>query len=166
MRAVLGELVFSTADEPMEAVVGRRLLERGQTPGGGRVAHRWAGGVAARGGARSRARGSGAGSWPTPATVKFDLLDVPAGPVVSEAAAEAMADGVRRRLGADIGLVHHRGGRSRPSRRGRPPGTVWLGMAIGEEVDAVRVQLPGDRDRVRQMTRDLPPRPACAKQTG
>jgi nicotinamide mononucleotide (NMN) deamidase PncC len=34
---------------------------------------------------------------------------------------------------------------------GQPPGTVWLGLAVGEERSAVHVRLPGDRDRVRQM---------------
>ena len=34
---------------------------------------------------------------------------------------------------------------------GEPAGTVWLGLAIGDDVDAIRLRLPGDRDRVRQM---------------
>ncbi len=63
--------------------------------------------------------------------VKFDVLDVPEGPVVSEAAAKAMADGVRRLLEADVGLVDHRRGRARPSRRASRPGTVWLGRGGG-----------------------------------
>jgi nicotinamide mononucleotide (NMN) deamidase PncC len=33
---------------------------------------------------------------------------------------------------------------------GQPPGTVWLGMAVGDDVSAVQLHLPGDRDRVRQ----------------
>ena len=36
--------------------------------------------------------------------VKFDVLGVPEGPVVSEPAAAAMAEGARRVLGADVGL--------------------------------------------------------------
>ena len=60
--------------------------------------------------------------------VKFDVLDVPEGPVISEAAAKAMADGVRRLLQADVGISHHRRRRARPSRRGSrraPCGSAW-----------------------------------------
>jgi nicotinamide mononucleotide (NMN) deamidase PncC len=28
---------------------------------------------------------------------------------------------------------------------------VWLGLAVGDEVDAVHLRLPGDRIRVRQL---------------
>ena len=35
---------------------------------------------------------------------------------------------------------------------GHPPGTVWLGMAIDDDVDAVLLRLPGDRERVRQFS--------------
>ena len=90
--------------------------------------------------------------------VKIDLLDVPEGPVVSEAAAKAMADGVRRRLGADIG-ISTTGVAGPTAQDGEPPGTVWLGMAMGDEVTAVRVQLPGDRDAGPPDERDLAPRP-------
>jgi nicotinamide-nucleotide amidase len=69
---------------------------------------------------------------------------------VSEAAAAAMADGVRRRLGADVGLATT--GVAGPTEQdGEPPGTVWIGIAVDDDVSAVRVRLPGDRDRVRQM---------------
>ncbi len=35
---------------------------------------------------------------------------------------------------------------------GQPPGTVWLGVALGDSVEATLVRLPGDRERVRQMS--------------
>jgi nicotinamide-nucleotide amidase len=149
VRAVLGSLVFSAADEPMEAVVGRLLVGRGETLA---VAESLTGGlVAARivsvPGASAWFRG-GVVAYAT--DVKAELLDVPPGPVVSEAAAVAMADGVRRRLGADVGLSTT--GVAGPAEQdGQPPGTVWLGLAVGDDVDAVRVRLPGDRDRVRQL---------------
>ncbi len=149
VRAVLGSLVFSAADEPMEAVVGRLLVGRGETLA---VAESLTGGlVAARivsvPGASAWFRG-GVVAYAT--DVKAELLDVPPGPVVSEAAAVAMADGVRRRLGADVGLSTT--GVAGPAEQdGEPPGTVWLGLAVGDDVDAVRVRLPGDRDRVRQL---------------
>jgi nicotinamide-nucleotide amidase len=83
--------------------------------------------------------------------VKVDLLGVPEGPVVSEAAAMAMADGVRRRLGADVGLATT-GVAGPAEQEGQPPGTVWLGVALGGDVSAIHVRLPGDRDRVRQLS--------------
>ena len=149
VRAVLGDIVFSGADEPMEQVVGRRLHDLGLTLA---VAESLTGGlVAARlveiPGASAWFRG---GIVAYDSQVKFDLLDVPVGPVVSEAAAMTMADGVRRRLGADVGLSTT-GVAGPDEMEGQGPGTVWLGYAIGDVVDAVRVQLPGDRTRVRQM---------------
>ena len=67
--------------------------------------------------------------------VKFDLLDVPEGPVVSEDAAKAMADGVRRVLHADVGIATT-GVAGPAEQEGQPPGTVWLGVAVGDDVEA------------------------------
>jgi nicotinamide mononucleotide (NMN) deamidase PncC len=61
-----------------------------------------------------------------------------------------MADGVRRRLGADVGLAAT-GVAGPTEQEGQPVGTVWLGLALGDVVDAVQIRLPGDRDRIRQM---------------
>ena len=149
VRALLGSLVFSAADEPMEAVIGRMLEERGRTLAvaesltGGLLASR----LVAVPGASAWFRG---GIVSYASDVKHDLLEVPPGPVVSEAAAVAMADAVRRRLGADVG-VSTTGVAGPTEQDGQPAGTVWLGLALGEEVDAVRIHLPGDRERVRQM---------------
>ena len=35
---------------------------------------------------------------------------------------------------------------------GQPAGTVWLGVAVGDQVEARQLRLPGDRDRVRQLS--------------
>jgi nicotinamide-nucleotide amidase len=149
VAAVLGDVVFSTEDLPMEAEVGRLLVARGCTLAvaesltGGLLASR----IVAVPGASAWFRG-GLVAYAT--DVKVGLLEVPEGPVVSEAAAGAMAQGVRRLLGADIGLATT--GVAGPTNQdGEPPGTVWLGLALGDEVGAVRIRLPGDRDRVRQM---------------
>ena len=83
--------------------------------------------------------------------VKFDVLDVPEGPVVSEDAAKAMADGVRRLLKADVGIATT-GVAGPAEQEGQPPGTVWLGVAVGDDVEARLLRLPGDRDRVRQLS--------------
>jgi nicotinamide-nucleotide amidase len=148
IEAILGGLIFSTEDLPMEAEVGKLLLARGQTLAvaesltGGLLASR----VVAVAGASDWFRG-GVVSYAS--DVKHDLLDVPEGPVVSEVAACAMAANVRHRLGADVGLSTT--GVAGPTEQdGEPVGTVWIGLALGDEVGAVRIHLPGDRDRVRQ----------------
>jgi nicotinamide-nucleotide amidase len=150
VRAVLGPLVFSSADESMERVIGRRLEELGLTLA---VAESLTGGLVA-----SRlVEIPGSSAWfrggvvAYDSQVKFDLLDVPEGPVVSEVAAQAMADGVRRRLGADVG-ISTTGVAGPAEQEGQPPGTVWLGTAVGDRLEAVLIHLPGDRTRVRQMS--------------
>ena len=150
IRSVLGDLVFSGRDEPMEAVVGQLLVDRGLTLAvaesltGGLVAAR----IVAVAGSSGWFRG---GVVAYSSEVKQDVLKVPEGPVVSAEAAGAMADGVRRLLGADVGLSTT-GVAGPTEQEGKPPGTVWLGLAIGDDVDATLVQLPGDRDRIRQMS--------------
>ena len=62
--------------------------------------------------------------------VKHQLLDVPPGPVVSAEAAAAMADGVRRLLGADI-AVGLTGAGGPGGQDGQPPGTVFLALSDG-----------------------------------
>jgi nicotinamide-nucleotide amidase len=148
VRAVLGELVFAVDEETMEASVGRQLVACGLTLA---VAESVTGGlVQARivsvAGASEFFVG---GVVAYDSKVKFDLLRVPEGPVVSEAAATAMADGVRTLLGADVG-VSTTGVAGPTEQDGEPPGTVWLGLALGDRVEAVQIRLPGDRDRVRQ----------------
>jgi nicotinamide-nucleotide amidase len=62
--------------------------------------------------------------------VKHELLDVLPGPVVSPHAAEAMADGVRRLLKADLAVALS--GAGGPSGQdGQPPGTVFIGLSDG-----------------------------------
>jgi len=82
--------------------------------------------------------------------VKFAVLGVPEGPVVSEEAALAMAEGAQRVLGADVGLSVT--GVAGPTEQdGRPVGTVFVGLARpGHESQAVQFTVPGDRDRIRQ----------------
>ncbi len=82
--------------------------------------------------------------------VKFDVLGVPVGPVVSQAAAIAMAQGVRRVTDADVGLGIT-GVAGPEDQEGVAPGTIFVGLALADgSVDAREMHLPGDRDRVRQ----------------
>ncbi|MEO6115321.1 MAG: CinA family protein [Pseudolysinimonas sp.] len=70
--------------------------------------------------------------------------------------ARQMADGVRRRLGhdgvpADIGLATT--GVAGPEQQdGHPVGEVWLGLAIGDHLEAHGLTLGGDRESIRAAT--------------
>jgi nicotinamide-nucleotide amidase len=150
VRAILGDIVFSGEDLPMEGEVGRLLEARGMTVA---VAESLTGGLVA-----SRIVSvPGSSEWfkggvvAYDSQVKFDVLGVPEGPVISEQTATAMAEGVRRLLGADVGLATT-GVAGPTEQEGHPPGTVWLGIAMGDTVEATHLQLPGDRERVRQLT--------------
>jgi nicotinamide-nucleotide amidase len=143
----LGDIIFGVDDQSMEDVVANRLLGRGLTLG---VAESLTGGLIA-----SRlVNVAGASKWfrggvvSYASDVKYNVLGVPEGPVVSAAAARAMAEGVRRVLGADVGLSVT--GVAGPEEQdGQPAGTVFVGLALGEEITDVALRLPGDRPRVR-----------------
>lgn len=68
---------------------------------------------------------------------------------VSEPVAAAMADGVARRLAANVGVgttgIAGPGGGS----PGKPVGTVWIAVAAGPVRISRRFAVPGDRDAVR-----------------
>lgn len=149
VRAVVGDAVFGTDDETMESAVAALLSSRSQSLA---LAESLTGGlVAAR-----LVNVPGASTWFRGAVVaydspvKFSLLGVPEGPVVSARAARAMAVGARRVLGADVGLAVT--GVAGPEEQdGQRPGTVFVGLDRADgESDAVELHLPGDRERVRQ----------------
>jgi nicotinamide-nucleotide amidase len=82
--------------------------------------------------------------------VKFDVLGVPVGPVVTEAAAAAMAEGVCRATGADVGLGIT-GVAGPDEQEGVAPGTIFIGLRLPDGSTTTReVHVPGDRERVRQ----------------
>lgn len=74
--------------------------------------------------------------------VKYDLLGVPEGPVVSEAAALAMARGAGRLLGADIAVAVTGAGGPDPQ-DGQRPGTVWAATWPDHLGPAVLLHLSG-----------------------
>ncbi len=149
LERAAGDVVFGVDDEAIEHAVAAILTTTGATLG---LAESLTGGLAA-----SRlVNVPGASGWfrgsvvSYASEVKFEVLGVPHGPVVSEPAARAMADGARRVLGADIGLSIT--GVAGPDRQdGEPPGTVFVGLARpGRDTEAFGFNVPGDRDRVRQ----------------
>jgi nicotinamide-nucleotide amidase len=147
---LVGDWVFGVDDETMESVVLGLLRERGLTLAvaesvtGGYVAGR----ICAVPGASEVFIG-GVVSYAS--AVKHRLLDVPVGPVVTEEAAMAMAEGVRSLLGADVGLATT-GVAGPDAAEGKPVGTVCLAVSMGSGGETATIRLPGDRERIRQFT--------------
>ena len=145
----LGDIVFGVDGESMEVAVAQRLVARGLTFG---VAESLTGGLIA-----SRlVNVPGASAWfrggvvAYHSQVKFDVLGVPAGPVVTEPAAAAMAEGAARVTGADVGLGIT-GVAGPDEQEGVAPGTIFVGLTLpGEPTQTRQLRVPGDRERVRQ----------------
>ena len=145
---ILADYVFSTEDETMEQVIIELLRERGLTLGlaesltGGMICSRLAGVQ----GASSVLRG-GVVSYAS--DVKFDVLGVPEGPVVTEEAAIAMAEGACRVLGSDVAIATT-GVAGPDPLEGVAPGTAYLATTVDGVTEVGMVRFPGDRERVRQ----------------
>ena len=149
LASAAGDVVFGIDDEAIEDAVAKVLIRNDLSLG---LAESLTGGLAA-----SRlVNVPGASSWfrgsvvSYASEVKFDVLGVPEGPVVSQVAARAMAEGAQRILGADIGLSVT--GVAGPAEQdGQPVGTVFVGLARpGHRTEVVNFAVPGDRARVRQ----------------
>ena len=148
---IVGDVVFGFDADNMESVVLNLLREQGLTLGlaesvtGGLVSGR----LTSIPGASDVLRGSVV-SYAS--EVKFDLLDVPRGPVVSEDAAVAMAEGARRVLGADVALSLT--GVAGPAEQdGQPVGTLCIAVAMnGRSTVSTTLRMPGQRDQMRQMS--------------
>ena len=150
VRVLVDDIVFGVDEETMESAVLDLLRDQGLSLGvaesvtGGLVAGR----LTAVPGASEVFRG-GIVSYAT--SVKQQLLHVPPGPVVSEAAAAAMAKGAQRVLGCHVALALT--GVAGPTEQdGMPVGTLFVGVAIGDDVTVRQFRLPGQRDQMRQMS--------------
>ena len=159
IRERLGALVYAEGDEPLEAVAGRLLRERGMTLAvaesctGGLLAERvthiagasdyFLGGVVAYANAAKQAL----------LGVPAELLDQHG--AVSEPVARAMAEGARERFGADLALattgVSGPGGGSAE----KPVGTVCIALARDGGTHAERFVFPLDRARHRSLTAQI-----------
>lgn len=138
IRERLGDLIYAEGDEPMAAVVGRLLAERGATVA---VAESCTGGLIAE----LITAVPGSSGWFLGGVVAYansakqSLLGVPEPLLarhgaVSEPVARAMAEGVRERFGADIGVSTT--GISGPDggTDEKPVGLVHLAIAWGPGV--------------------------------
>jgi nicotinamide-nucleotide amidase len=152
---VLGAAVVSTDGQSLEAVVGQRLADRGWTIA---VAESCTGGLVT--GLLTDVPGSSAwvrgGVVAYANTVKVDQLGVDAGTLaaegaVSEAVARAMAEGVRARLEADVGLAITGIAGPGGGTPDKPVGTVAIALSGPREV-ARTFHFGGDRQMVRQFS--------------
>ena len=147
LRDELGNLIFGVDDETMESTIIDLLRRAGFTLAlaesvtGGMIGAR----ITNVPGASDVFRG---GLISYASDVKFSLLGVPEGPVVNAETAEAMASGVRRLLGADVGLAIT-GVAGPAGQDGVEPGTVFVGWDVLGVVRSKRVSVPGDRERIR-----------------
>jgi nicotinamide-nucleotide amidase len=150
VREIAGDLVFGVNDDTMESVVLDLLRRRRLTIGvaesvtGGLVAGR----LTATPGASDVVRG---GVVAYASEVKFDVLNVPHGPVVSEEVAAKMATEVRRVVGAEVGLALT--GVAGPAEQdGRKVGTLCMAIAFPDgSVESSTVMLPGERKMMREL---------------
>jgi nicotinamide-nucleotide amidase len=155
IREELGDIIYGTDDDTLETVVGQLLRDRGLTLAtaesltggllGGRVtgiagsSDYYLGGVVAY---ATDAKASQLGVDPA-------LLEAE-GPV-SEPVAAAMAAGVRKVLGADLGLATT--GVAGPTEQsGRRVGTLCLGVADATGTATSTLTAPGDRTQIRLWT--------------
>ena len=151
VRGQVGDIVFGVDEQNMEAVVLQMLRDKKLTLGvaesvtGGLVAGR----LTAIAGASDVFRGA---IVSYDSAVKFDLLNVTRGPVVSESAAKEMAVAVRKSLGSDIGLALT--GVAGPTEQdGVKVGTLFVGLALPNgDVRSTTFSLPFGREQMRQIS--------------
>ena len=158
IEAALGERIYSRNGDPLEAVLGALLRERGETLSvaesctGGMLAER----ITAVAGSSDYFIG---GFLVYTDRMKTELLGVSADllrehTAVSEEAAREMARGARARTGSTWALSIT--GEAGPtSSTAEPVGTVIVGLAGPEGVSTRRERLPGDRTRVRTWATQL-----------
>jgi nicotinamide-nucleotide amidase len=84
-------------------------------------------------------------------SVKFDVLDVTPGPVVSARCAREMALGAARLLGVEAVLATTGVG-GPDHEEGRPPGTVYVATLVDGTEDGVLLELAGEPEQVLAQT--------------
>jgi competence/damage-inducible protein CinA-like protein len=152
VREELGDIVYGADDETLEALVGRLLRERDLTMAtaesltggllGGRITGLTGASDSYLGGVVTYATDAKASQL----GVDQQLLDTD-GPV-SEPVAAAMAEGVRKAFGADLGLATT--GVAGPAEQsGRRVGTLCLGVADAAGTVTQALTAPGERTQVR-----------------
>jgi len=154
VRARLGSKIFGVDDDTIEHIIHMLLLDHGWTIATAESAT--AGLVASRltsiPGSSSTFRGS-IGAYAS--DIKVDLLGVSESlmrevGIVSEGTALAMARGVRKRLGADVGVAV--AGSAGPEPLEVEIGTMCVAVVTPTVERSRTFKMPGDRERVRAYT--------------
>jgi nicotinamide-nucleotide amidase len=147
LREILGDFIFGLDDQTMESVVLDLLRQRGLSLA---VAESVTGGLmAARLSAVPGADQVFRGAVVCPAEgLDRGPLALPEGTPASAEAAQAMAEGVRQLLGADVGLAAIDA--AGPGAAEDPPAGLFLAMALNGEGEARAAQMLGNRSRSRQ----------------
>ncbi|HEV2378833.1 MAG TPA: competence/damage-inducible protein A [Terriglobia bacterium] len=153
IELALGDHIFSSGGESLEEVVGMYLVMKRKTVA---LAESCTGGLVAE--RLTRIAGSSAfflgGVVCYSNELKTRLVGVPpeliaALGAVSKAVAQALAEGIRRRTGATIGLaitgIAGPGGGT-PE---KPVGLVFIALADERSTEVRQFQFPGDRERIR-----------------
>ena len=154
LRALLGELIYGVDGDTLEGVCLRLLKEQGLTLS---AAESCTGGLIAKRftdlpGASAAFKGGVVSYW---SEVKHGVLGVPQDLLdtcgaVSEPVARAMAEGVRTRLGTDLGVSVTGVAGPDPDDRGNPVGLVYVGLAWDGGTFVRQVHTTGPRARIRQ----------------
>lgn len=153
VRELLGDIVFGVDGETMAGAVGRELLKRGFTIA---LAESCTGGLIVRGltdvSGISRSFLAGVVAYSNDA--KRDFLGVPVELLeehgaVSEPVARAMAEGMRKRTGADVtiavtGIAGPTGGTEE-----KPVGLVFIALADSAGAEVRECRFHGSRERIR-----------------
>ena len=150
LKPLLGDNLYSTSDDTLEATVGRLLKASGSTLSvaesctGGEIAHL----ITTVPGSSDYFLGSVTSYSPE---IKVKILGVDASVIerfgiVSSAVAEAMAEGVRRVTGSTYSVATTGWADAYGDER-EPAGTVWVGVAGPDGTVSKRFQYKGDRKR-------------------
>lgn len=159
IRARLGPLVVGSGEQRLPQIVGELLLERGRTLA---VAESCTGGLLCS--RLTDVPGSsgylleGVVAYANEAKVRdlgVSAADLEAHGAVSEQVALQMAQGVRRRSGADIGVATTGVAGPGGGTPEKPVGTVVIGYADAEVGHAHRYQLMRDRDRNKELASQI-----------
>jgi len=153
IEGLLGRHLFSRNGDPLEAIIGTLLRERGASLS---IAESCTGGMAGeRITSVSRSSDYFLGGFVTYTDrMKTDLLGVDPGLIaqhtsVSKEVARAMAEGSRNRTGSTF-AVSITGEAGPDSSTGVPVGTIFVGFAGPDApAEALRFAMPGDRPRIR-----------------
>ena len=156
IRSLFGPFLFTDNNESMEEIAGKMLIHRGLTVSvaesctGGLISNRFTnipgssgyflGGVVVYGNQS-----------------KVDFLDIPRKIIekhgaVSDPVVRAMAQGVKKRFKSDLGLAVTGIAGPDGGSREKPVGTVFIGLASGNNVFSSRYRFSGPRDHVKNHT--------------